>query len=246
MSTVSDGNYILSVDGFEGPLELLLTLIEKRKLLINDVSLAAVTDDFINHLQRREISVAERAHFILVASTLLLIKSKSLLPILDLSSEEEESIEDLEHRLAVYHVFKNASRDIATLYGTRILFDGGERRMEEAVFAPARDLTVQALTDALSAVIARLPKIERIPEAIVERVVSLEDTIERLTERVEKAITIGFRDFAGVGKSEKVEVIVSFLAMLELVKDGIISVRQRDTFDDIIMETENVSVPKYS
>lgn len=73
----------IKVGEFEGPLELLLDLIEKRKLHINDVSLSQVTDDFINYLKAlQEFSIPGISHFVLVASTLLLIKSRSLLPAL--------------------------------------------------------------------------------------------------------------------------------------------------------------------
>ena len=73
--------FTVKTQSFEGPLDLLLDLIEKRKLFINDISLVKVTDDFIAHVRQFEnLPMAESAHFILVASTLLLIKSKSLLP----------------------------------------------------------------------------------------------------------------------------------------------------------------------
>ena len=76
---------------FKGPFELLLNLIEERKLLINEVSLSKVTDDFITYLQQQEkFPMGESAHFILVAATLILIKSKSLLPTLELTSEEQK------------------------------------------------------------------------------------------------------------------------------------------------------------
>ena len=82
---------------FEGPLELLLDLIEKRKLFVSDIALAQVTDDYIAHIKSStEFPIADSAQFILVASTLLLIKSKSLLPSLDLTTEEQADIKDLE------------------------------------------------------------------------------------------------------------------------------------------------------
>src|SRR3989344_4410007 len=93
----------IHIEGFEGPLELLLSLIEKRKLPINDVSLASVTDEYILHIQQqKEFPLSETSHFILIASTLLLIKSKSLLPTLELTEEEAGDIENLERRLKLY------------------------------------------------------------------------------------------------------------------------------------------------
>ena len=81
--------FSIRTEVFEGPLDLLLTLIEKRKFLVNDISLAAVTDDFIKYMNMgEEVLLSERAHFVLTAATLLLIKSKSLLPTLELTEEE--------------------------------------------------------------------------------------------------------------------------------------------------------------
>ena len=81
--------FAIKTETFEGPLDLLLHLIEKRQFFINDIALAKVTDDFIAYIQeRKDMPMGEVAQFIVVASTLLLIKSKSLLPVLDLTEEE--------------------------------------------------------------------------------------------------------------------------------------------------------------
>src|SRR5690242_7983178 len=89
------GVYTVKTPAFEGPLDLLLDLIEKHKLAISEISLAKVADDYIAYVKTfSEFPVAMSAHFILVASTLLLIKSRSLLPNLALSDDEKGSIED--------------------------------------------------------------------------------------------------------------------------------------------------------
>src|SRR3989344_4019754 len=94
-------DFKVKVGQFEGPLELILDLIEKRKLHISDLSLSQIADEFIEHTKSYEdFPISDSADFILIASTLLLIKSKSLLPNLSLTEEEQESIEDLENRLS--------------------------------------------------------------------------------------------------------------------------------------------------
>ena len=101
-------DFKVRVGEFEGPLELVLDLIEKRKMHISDVSLSQVADEFIEYIKSfEEFPIADSADFILVASTLLLIKSKSLLPNLQLTEEEQGSIEDLENRLASYKNIKS-------------------------------------------------------------------------------------------------------------------------------------------
>jgi segregation and condensation protein A len=91
----------------------------------------------------------------------------------------------------------------------------------------------------------KLPKIEKLQQAIVRKVVSLEETIQKLTHRVKNNLQMSFREFAGVGKEEKVNVIVSFIAMLELVKQGMIAVTQSDAYEDIKIETKEISTPSY-
>src|SRR5665647_121039 len=88
---------------YEGPLDLLLELIEKRKLLINDIALAAVTEEYIARINAMDtLPMGETAEFVALAATLLLIKSRSLLPLLNLTEEESKDIKELEYRLAVY------------------------------------------------------------------------------------------------------------------------------------------------
>jgi segregation and condensation protein A len=231
---------------FEGPLELLLDLIEKRKLFVSDIALSQVTDDYITHVRSfQDFPVADSAQFILVASTLLLIKSKSLLPSLDLTTEEQADIKDLERRLALYQKFREVARSLQGVFGKKFLFPRSERHMDP-VFSPDESMTLGNLAGAIQRVLTSLPKKEFLPKLLVDKVISLEEMIGRLTERVTASLRMGFREFAGVGKEGKVNVIISFLAMLELVKQGMIQVVQERHFDDITMETEGaVETPKY-
>ena len=90
-----------------------------------------------------------------------------------------------------------------------------------------------------------MPKPEKLARAVVEKIISLEETIENLTQRVNTCLKMSFREFAKIGSEKKVNVIVGFLAMLELVRRGVIAVTQDKNFGDIEMETENLGVPKY-
>src|SRR5690606_7077082 len=110
--------YTVKTEKFEGPLELLLDLIEKRKLFVSDVSLAQVADDYIEYVKNlSDFPVADSAQFVLIASALLLIKSKSLLPSLSLTTEEQASIQDLEHRLKMLERMRALSQGIKPLFG---------------------------------------------------------------------------------------------------------------------------------
>src|SRR3989344_1156197 len=199
-------DYQIKTDVFEGPLELLLALVEKRKLFINEISLAQVADDYIAHLKEFEkMPVDFVSNFLIVAATLILIKSKSLLPTLSLTEEETHDIDELERRLKEYQKIRELSVHVKQMFGAKISF----------------------------------------PKVVVKKVISLEDMMDRLTTRITGSLKMSFRDFAGVGKEEKVNIIVSFLAMLELVKQGMIAVTQGSHGDDIEIETKVLETPNY-
>lgn len=241
--------YTVKTAGFEGPLDLLLDLVTKRKLFINDVSLSSVTDDFIHYIEEHdEFPLSESAEFIVVASTLMLVKSRSLLPMIELSEEEEESIHDLEKRLEEYARFKELSAGLKNIFGKRVIFEKTPSKSSRIVFSPDSMTDTENLLTALNSVIDSLPKKEPVTKAVVRKIASLEETIERLADRISGVSRMGFKDFHGhdLGASgeltheKKVSIIVGFLAMLELVRRGAIKVTQ-ESGGDIEMETEQVT-----
>ena len=244
-SVATPVGYTVRTGAYEGPLELLLDLIEKRKLHVNELSLSEVTDDFITHIRSQaEFPIEETANFISVAATLLLIKSKSLIPELALSEDEEEDVEDLKRRLLKYEKTREAARELSRIFGRSVLISRGERT-PEPMFAPSRDLTLEALGQALTNALteAEAPK-EELPEVRVKPLITIEEMMDRLTSRVQSALAVSFKEFSGDVK-EKVEVIVSFLALLELVKQGVVDVAQHDHFADIKITNTAPTTPKY-
>lgn len=226
---------------YEGPLDLLLELIEKRKLLINDISLAAVTDEFIAKINAMpELPVGDTAEFISLAATLLLIKSRSLLPSLQLSSDESRDIKELEYRLAVYQIIKDASRDIGRL-SLPMLYEGRPRELEP-LYVKDTSVTPSALRGAAQVLIDGFPATLALPKVEVKKIISLEEMIESMAARISSAFKMSFTEFT---KAERQTVIVSFLALLELVKQGIIKASQSSHFGDITLESDSVSTPHY-
>ena len=125
---MKEGSYTVKTAVFEGPLDLLLELVTKRKLFVNDVSLSQVTDDFISYIDKHEeFPIGESAEFIVIASTLMLIKSRSLLPMLKLTEDEEESIHDLEDRLVLYAKVKELALALKKIFGKQIIFEKNYR-----------------------------------------------------------------------------------------------------------------------
>ncbi len=241
-STVSP--YKVRAGGFEGPLELLLSLIESRKLFVNEISLAQVTDDYIAHIKSlsdrpTDKYIADVSYFIMIAATLILIKSKSLLPNLELTEDETENISDLEKRLKLYQIIKNASIDVRNNFGLKIIFSPLERNWTEPIFSPDPSISISIMAESISGVLNNLPvKKEKLPEVEVKKIININQVINSLTDRIQNAMNISFREFAKSHNAEnaseaRIHIIVSFLAMLELVRIGIIDVMQSASFEDI-------------
>lgn len=237
--------FTIRTGSFEGPYDLILDLIDKRKLSVNELSLTQVTDDYIAFVRGHEaFPMEEAAQFIGVAATLLLIKSKSLIPELELSMDEEEDVDDLTRRLVMYEKVREARNELARIFGRNVMVSAGERA-PEPMFAPARDLTLTNLSTALATALATLEKVEeKLPEARVRPLVTIEEMMDTLLGRVQRTMTLSFKDFSA-GNTEKVEVIVSFLALLELVKQGAVEAAQHDPFEDIRITNTSAGVPRY-
>lgn len=236
--------FSLSTTGFQGPLEVLLNLIEERKMSISDISLAEVTDAYLSYVEKLpELPLGETSQFILVASTLLLIKSRSLLPSLELSADERESVEELERRLARLRLVRQSAKLLRKEWGKAPLVLARRAPLREPVFAPA-EASPSVLLHAIERLASILPKPEKMAEAAVAPVLALEEVIVQVKDRLTKAFKARFSELT---KSRgKQEVIVYFLAMLELVRNGSASVSQEKLFSDITIEMEGVAgAPSY-
>ncbi len=237
-------SYTVKTPNFEGPLELLLELIEKRKLFINEISLASVTNEYIERMRAMgSMQLEDTTGFVLVASTLILIKSRSLLPNLALTQDEEEKISNLEARLRLYSIVKEAGAVIKEQFGAEVILLAPERSWNDPVFSPDAILTPANLLSALQDVFGRIPKKEVLPEIEVRKVMSIDEMISSLVDRIQTAMTFSFREFSKhpnpeTVKEEKVYTIVSFLAMLELVREGLIDVLQDATFSDMTISKQ--------
>lgn len=239
--------YEVKTDAFEGPLDLLLNLIEGRKLFINDISLAQISDSYISYVRDlQNFSMKDLADFIVIASTLMLIKSKSLLPTLNLTQEEEQNIDELEERLKIYQEMKKLSGFVSESFGKQIIFEKTPNKMREPIFSPDKNINLSNITMGILNVLKNLPKKEIIPQKIIKKVISLDEMIGNLTQRIKANLKMSFSDFSGIGKKDRVDVVISFLAMLELVKQGSLLVQQDSKFGEIGMESGEVETPMYT
>ncbi len=233
-------SYKIKTSLFEGPFGLLLNLVEKRKLFINDLSLAEVTEDYLKYINSLgKLPPEEASSFLVVASTLLLIKSKSLLPNLDLTDEEKGDIQNLEERLRLYELFTKLGGNIKNSFGKKIIFAPLERKNDVLIFLPDEQITQKSMMTFARSALGAMPKKVMLPKVEVKKVISIEEMLDRLVSRIKDTLKMSFREFAGHGrggKEEKVVMIVGFLAMLELVRQGIIHAMQESDSGDIFLE----------
>ncbi len=230
--------YEINLENFSGPISKLLSLIEDKKYEIRSVDLAKVTGDFVDFVN--SLSNAHPrllADFISVAARLMLIKSRDLVPDIELTPEEEEQITDLEERLKIYQQFKGATILFGELYGKRqTLFSRPERKRKKAddkvVFLPPQNLTAEILLLNLKKSINIIEELEKRYEKY--DALNLEEYIANLWDRVSGRIT-KFSDVAS-GKDKR-EVIIFFIAVLNLLRENKISIQQDSHFSDITIRS---------
>lgn len=201
---------------FSGPLELLLQLIEREEMDISQVSLGKITDQYIAELQQmEELPVDELADFLVVAAKLLLIKSRLLIP-------GETPIDDagveLERQLRMYKAFVDATKHIIKLYNRhRVVYPREGYALLEPMFNPPTEMRPDDLRNMFADVLKELEPITRLPQTVIVRTMNIRQKIQQITERLLNDKTTNFHDLLKQAKN-KTEVIITFLAMLEMVK----------------------------
>lgn len=222
------------IESFEGPLDLLLQLVEQEELDISNVSLAKVAEQFLRYVESTKSIVPEElADFLVIAAKLMYLKSKLLIP--SLIDEELEEGPDLETQLREYQRFVAASREVDAMWkaGNRS-YVRQQRwvKQTDVAFAPPTGVTSESLAALMHRVIARLEPIVRLPKASIERAVSIQEKIRDLFMRIRSHAKTSFHTFVKDAGS-RTEAIVSFLALLELVKQKFVIVDQKALFHDI-------------
>mgnify|MGYP001561748249 FL=1 len=225
--------YTVKLEKFEGPLELLLELIEKERLDISDISLAKITDEFVAYFSRfQEKDPTHLADFLVIAAKLILIKSKTLLPSFAVSTEEEQELTELKDRLVQYQRIRASAHALGVRERRQCIAYHRQSDLRHiCVFAPPADITSGTLHDLFGAVIRSLKQEEKLEEKRIACIVSFEDRIRDIRARIEAGLNMSFS--AVVDASSKVNMIVSFLAMLELVRQKFCEAEQDCVFGEI-------------
>lgn len=225
--------YQLKLEKFEGPLSLLLNLIEQEQLDISQVSLAQAADQYVKYLEQNpQISPEELADFLVVATKLLLIKSKLLVP--DTKFDEDDDPASLEQQLKIYREYLNAMRQIEVMIRRRqFLFWRTKSPVSlKPQFSPGNDLNSEKLKSMFLEILKEVEKFVVLPQSVMEKTISLQDKIKQIKEIIKTRAQVSFDQLMKSARS-RTEVIVSFLALLELVKQQTVHVHQDKIFGDI-------------
>jgi len=232
-------SYQVQLEKFTGPLDLLLQLIEERNLEITEIALSEITASYLIYLEKSEIKPEELVDFLVIAATLILIKSKAILPTLEFTNEEKEEILDLTNRLELYRIFKDLSRQLKDqLTKPPYLFSREPWSNQQREFNPPLNVTSEILADSMSKLIAELlEEAIVLPQAKIKRVVTLEERIKDLLNKLSQGKEFSFSDLTN--KADKTDVIITFLAILHLAKEKIIQVQQNSLFGELKIKTND-------
>lgn len=233
--------YEVKLEKFSGPIAKLLELIQEKHLEITEINLAKVTDDFLAYVEslEKKVSPGLLADFVVVASSLLLMKSKVLLPSLDLTDEEEGDIKDLERRLKLYQKFKSLQPGVLSLwnspersYGRKFMHTIG--LSETVSFAPPEKASVSTLEQIARRVCGMLEALLPTEVRVKNTIVTLQQKISDLTSRLQGAFSFSLKQMAS--SQDKGEMVVSFLAILHMFANKLVTLEQDSQFGDIIVK----------
>lgn len=229
--------YELKLEQYQGPLRKLLELVEEKKLEITLISLAQVTTDFLKYIgelkTRGDFSPQILADFLSVASKLVLIKSKILLPFLELEKEEEADVKNLELQLKIYQELQKTQKLLKNLWSDSPKMASREfLASSEPIFYPPQNIVAENIHRAFLVFLGEFEKVFKPVEVIKQEMISLKDKIEEVLARISEKTA----NFKNLHKGDKAEIVVLFLAILQLIKDQLIVAEQQINFEDIIVK----------
>jgi len=231
------GGYTVTIPVYEGPLDLLLQLIERAELDITAVSLAMVTDQYLAYIHQMQVPADEISTFLVVAAKLLQIKSEALLPRPPLREAGEENLgEELARQLQIYKRYKELSNwlnDRETRHLRSYLRVAPPPKFESRL--DLSDITLTDLMKAAEDIFAEEAEKQALGTVISPPRITIREKIALIAKRLGKGRTTTFSGLLGQ-KPTRLEVVVTFLALLELVKRYCVSTRQEKLFSDIQIE----------
>jgi segregation and condensation protein A len=225
--------YEIKLDVFQGPLDLLLYLIKKNEIDIYNIPIAVVTEQYLEYVDvMKSFNLDVAGEYLVMASTLVHIKSRMLLPVHEDADEEEDPRHELTRQLLEYQAFKEVALnlDATCVLGRDVFKRGYSMESDDDHERPLEELNVFQLVEAFRQIISSVQLGETM-EIDVERM-SLSDTINEVMERLASEKNLMFTDLF-CELHNKTKVIYTFLAILELVKMSVVKAYQIEPFGPI-------------
>lgn len=237
--------YTIKIQNFEGPLDLLFHLIEKNKMDIYDIQIGEITDQYLEYLgQMERIDLEIASEFLVMASTLLLIKSRMLLPKPQPPDEEAEGLRDqLVNSLLEYKKYKECAAELKNreaYYG--MMFYKPQEVFKVLTFDIINknypsEVIPEIYADICIRNIKKInPRKEIINQLIVKEKITIRSKIKEIVKFLINKTRFKFSELFIKGKDTKVDIVTSFMAVLELTKIRKLTIEQKENFGDIIIK----------
>lgn len=232
---------LYKLDTFEGPLDLLLTLIQKNKVSIYDIPIVEITAQYLEAIEGIEDSQLENTgEFIVMAAQLLLIKSRMLLPKNEEEEDEEDPRAELARRLEEYQKFKEASLELRkSEFSSRYMVFRDEEKIKFPIPEYSREHNTSELLDAFNSILARrirkaAPEKRAFSGIVGREKVSVDDMVEKICKRLSKSKRVNFSSLF-LEDDSRPEMIATFLAVLEMIKLNRIRADYDENTEDFII-----------
>lgn len=223
--------FTFTAEKFSGPLDLLLSLVEGQELKITEIPLAEVTDKYLAYVNSSaEIDESEMADFLVLAAKLLFLKSKELLP--QLVVEDEQTGDELQRQLKMYEQFVRAAEEIKEiLLRRRFMYPRQELHVVARGFQPPKTISAYKLGQVVAEIVTRRTP-QKLEQAEIKKVMSIREKIDAVQDMLKTFNRTHIKHLID-DPSSKADIIVTFLAILELAKQRSVHIEQDEQFADI-------------
>ena len=241
----------IEIDNFEGPLDLLCFLISKNKMNIFDISLSKITDEYIeylNHMQSMNLDIA--TEFLVMASNLLYIKSKKLLPVIEPEDDEEDEMlteEELLNRIIEYKQYKEKVEEFKQTYAEN--FGSFEKQAEQLKIKREWDRQVNTSLDELYNLYLLIQqrnedkvnkKAKNVENIVTYEKVTIRSKVRQIIDLFKKKTSFVFSKVYDPKKDKKIDIVTAFLSVLELSRLKHVDIEQKDMFGDIVVKKKDI------
>ena len=250
-TNISEDKYSLTIENFEGPLDLLCYLISKNKMDIFEISLSEVTDRYLGYLsEMQELDLDIATEFLIMASNLLYIKSKKLLPVLEPEEIDEDMLteEEILNKIIEYKKYKEKIEEFKEMYSMN--FGSFEklpekikikRQLDESIKINLKDL-YRIYTEIKNKEQGKInQKSKEVEKIVTYEKITIKSKVKQIIEIFKRKSSFVFGKIYDVKKDRKIDIVTAFISILELSRLKHVSVDQKNMFGDIVVKKQNMS-----